>query len=238
LLHIPIVIAQTHPDYESKANFTGSNASRFFQPITFDSFSQRIYPVTRSGQAKFCVTPGSLLTHLGSDIINSPIIQKQIQKKFAENPNNQTFKNTFERAIQNITNIQNNIACKPGEVATFNATAPPMASALDQNITANNLTKMFGNKTDTFNGDANHIQEASAHLHNDDVTYGKLVSEDSLLICIDQVFFHSKTYLNATELDKDNCDVNTVNDIKEHTFADNQTMIRLAYAYLNARGIH
>jgi len=47
-----------------------------------------------------------------------------------------------------------------------------------------------------------------------------------------------KTYFNATDFDKDNCDTDTINDIKEHTFADNQTMIHLAYAYLNARGIH
>ena len=144
----------------------------------------------------------------------------------------------FPKSVQKKIKNMGVPACHPGEVATLNATAPPVANALDQNITANNLTKMFGNKTDTFNTDANHIREASAQLHNDNVTYGKLVSEDSLLLCIDQVFFHSKAYLNATALGKYNCDTDTVNDIKEHTFADNQTMLHLAYAYLNARGIH
>lgn len=106
---------------------------------------------------------------------------------------------------------------------------------LVQATSGNNLTKLFGNTTDSYDTSVNHIREESAKLHNDNVTYGKLVDQDYTLYCINTIFLQGTD--NST-LNKMNCDDSVIQDIKEYTFADNQTMLHLAYAYLNARGIH
>src|SRR5437870_677192 len=77
-------------------------------------------------------------------------------------------RNSTQNIVLNFTASLYHLAC--GNVTAVNAA--PLANAQNQNLTANNLTKTFGNKTDTFNTDANHIREASAQLHNDNATYG------------------------------------------------------------------
>jgi hypothetical protein len=79
----------------------------------------------------------------------------------------------------------------------------------------------------------------SAKLHNDNVTLHKLVEQEGLLVCINTIFLQrTDTYDTIfPQIYLMNCDDSAIQDIKDGTFASNQTLVKLAHAYLQARGI-
>jgi hypothetical protein len=92
-------------------------------------------------QARICMTPDSPLGNLAKNFLNIPMIRQGIQKKFAENPGNNTFLKVVEEASRNMTSI----LCKPGEVAAiFNASAPPYFPASNKTV---NSTSPESNST-------------------------------------------------------------------------------------------